>query len=91
MTKSFVRAEVLDYLKVGARLLRGVAGSHDEFMIASQILQRKHTPYTERERVLVQAMVRRLSIKCWEDARLSRPFVHTDVDVARPLPALRLV
>ncbi len=87
MTKSFVRAEVLHYLKAGARLLRGVAGSHDEFMTASKLLQRNHTHFTERERVLVQAMVRRLSIKCCEDNRLSRLFVH----IARPLPALRLV
>ncbi len=86
-SKSFVRAEVLDYLKAGKKLLWGVAGSHDEFLIASQILKHKDSLYTERELVLVQEMVRRLSIKCGEDDRPSRPFVKA----ARPLPALRLV
>ncbi len=61
--KSFIRAEVLAYLKAGRRLLRRLAGSHDQFMIASQILQQKESPYTEKELVLVQDMVLRISVK----------------------------
>lgn len=87
-SKSFVRAEVRDYLKAGVRLLRGVVGSHDEFLIATQILRRMQSPYTARELVLVQELLRQLSVKCEEDHRL---FVQTGVDVTRPLPTLRLV
>jgi len=87
MTKSFVRAEVLAYLKAGIRLLEDRAGSHGDFRTATKILRQKGSPYTERELVLVQELVRRLSNKCGEDEPASRPYVN----VTRPLPALRLV
>ncbi|MGC4098232.1 MAG: hypothetical protein QM706_14050 [Nitrospira sp.] len=83
-----MRAEVLDYLKAGVRLLKGVRGSHDAFVIASRILLKKDSPYTARERVLVRELVRQLSVKCEQGHRLP---VQIGVDGTPPLPALKLV
>lgn len=58
-----IRAEVLDYLKACSNLLAANAGSHDEFMTASQILHHKEGHYTDEELALVQDMLRRVSAK----------------------------
>jgi hypothetical protein len=58
-----IRTEVLDYIKACWNLLRNNPGSHDQFIIASLILQEKDGRYTDEELALVQKMVLRVSVK----------------------------
>ena len=58
-----IRKEVREYLGACVSLLNGEPGSHDEFMLASETLQRRDSKLTENERFLVQEMIFRLSVK----------------------------
>jgi hypothetical protein len=58
-----IRQEVSGYIVACAKLLAGDKGAHDEFMLASQVLQQKHGQYTDQELAILQNMIHRVSIK----------------------------
>lgn len=58
-----IRHEVRRYLLACMSLLAGTKGSHEEFLFASQLLQKKNGQYTDQELVLVHEVIYRVSAK----------------------------
>jgi hypothetical protein len=58
-----LRQEVRGYIIACAKLLVGDNGAHEEFMLASELLQQKHGQYTNEELAVLQNMIHRVSIK----------------------------
>ena len=61
-----IRQEVRQYLDACTNLLGQKPRSHEEFMLASQLLKQKNGKCTDEELVLVLEMLRRVSIKLAE-------------------------
>ena len=61
-----IRQEVRQYLDACTNVLARKPRSHEEFMLASQLLKQKNGKCTDEELVLVLEMLRRVSIKLAE-------------------------
>ena len=67
-----IRPEVHQYLDACTNLLARKPVSHEQFMRASQLLQQKNGKFTDEELVLVQEMLRRISIQLAEAGKSKR-------------------